>query len=349
MKSIDIIVMGKTGAGKSTLINAVLGEEVASTGKGQAVTKTNTIYSKKMPLPVQINEDGGFDMVDYKLNMYDTVGLEIDETITDKTLQDICEHIEDAKQKAKFYDKYVVWFCINERSNRFEEYELSLIKKLSVEYEIPFIIVLTQCISEEENTIEQKIRESLNEVRVGHVLAKDYVTRYGTIPAYGIIDLLRISVNEYKTLKVKIIERKLLELGEKRKERIHNMELQGMQLVEKYSSSAGKIGIVPGGCIPVVHGICIKMISNLNHVMGFKDGKAFAKEVLENIVAGAMLTPLMMVPVFSAAIASSYIRTIGDSYLKILLEVVNFSSDQEIENSTLMESRLKAELKKLKK
>ena len=38
MKNIDIVVMGKTGAGKSTLINAVLDKEEAPTGVGAAVS-----------------------------------------------------------------------------------------------------------------------------------------------------------------------------------------------------------------------------------------------------------------------------------------------------------------------
>ena len=48
MRNVNIIVMGKTGAGKSTLINTVLKEEVAPTGMGQATTKKNQVYGVLM-------------------------------------------------------------------------------------------------------------------------------------------------------------------------------------------------------------------------------------------------------------------------------------------------------------
>ena len=47
MSNVNLVVMGKTGAGKSTLINAVLEEDLAPTGTGQAVTKKNQLYTKK--------------------------------------------------------------------------------------------------------------------------------------------------------------------------------------------------------------------------------------------------------------------------------------------------------------
>lgn len=53
MDVVNLVVMGKTGAGKSTLINSVLEEDLAPTGSGQAVTRENCVYSRKMLVSVE--------------------------------------------------------------------------------------------------------------------------------------------------------------------------------------------------------------------------------------------------------------------------------------------------------
>lgn len=348
MKNVDIIVMGKTGAGKSTLINAVLEEDLAPTGKGQAVTKTNEIYSKKMMLPLKTEGNGQYGLVSCQLNMYDTVGLEIDNSITEKTLEDIKIHIEVTKAKMTEDDIHLVWFCVNNRNRRFESYELDLIRKLSIDYEIPFIIILTQCLSDEEGELEEQIRKNLTEVSRIRVLAKDYSTRGGLLPAYGIEKLLRTSVNDYKGLKVKILEQKIFGLDESRKERINYIESKGNAIVSDYSSAATKIGFIPGGCIPIVHGMCIKMIADLNKLAGIKGNANFADDIFANVVLGLISTPFMAVPLLSAAVAYAYVQQVGEDYMKALMSVIYLSSDHELENNELMKERLKRELSKLK-
>lgn len=347
MKNIDIIVMGKTGAGKSTLINAVLGEELAPVGTGQAITRQNKLYTKTMLLPVH----GVCTLLEEcRFNMYDTVGLEIDSSITNHTLEEIKKHIEDTKSKMSSNDLHLVWFCVNARSSRFENYELELIRKLSIDYEIPFVIVLTQCFSDAAGELEVKISRTIPEVSCKRVLAKDHKNRGGSItPAYGISKLITASVYDYRYLKVNILEKKLNDLDEQRKERIAWIERKGNDIIEKYASAATKIGFVPGGCIPVVHGICIKLIAELNNLVGFQSGKEFADEIFSYVIVGIITTPFMVIPLLSAAVALGYVQAIGEDYLKAILNVIDQSSDRELQDNAFIKERLKQELKKLKK
>ena len=58
---LNILVAGKSGVGKSTLINSVFGKEVAKTGDGEPVTSR-----------ICKNEKEGFP-----LTIYDTPGMEL--------------------------------------------------------------------------------------------------------------------------------------------------------------------------------------------------------------------------------------------------------------------------------
>lgn len=348
--------MGKTGTGKSTLINAVLEEDLAPTGKGQPVTRKNEVYSKKMLLPVGANDNGRYGCVACMVNMYDTVGLEIDNAITDRTLNEIKTHIEKTKARTDPLDIHVVWFCMNERCNKFEDYELELIRKLSIDYEIPFIIVLTQCFSGGEGELEKQIKNAVPEVAIRCILAKDYRVRGGVIPAYGIQDLLRTSVVDYQVLKIEILEKKLEILEKKsdvshenRKARIRYMEETGNRIISEYASSAEKIGFIPGVCIPVVYGMCIKMIGDLNDLAGFKSGEHFADEIFKDVILGLMTAPFMCIPLISAAAAAAYMEQIGEDYMKALFGVMDLSSDYELKDNALVKERLKKELSKIKK
>ena len=61
MTKLNIMVMGKTGAGKSTLINNVFSRNLAQTGIGKPVTQAIRKY----------------EIEDFPLAIYDTPGLEL--------------------------------------------------------------------------------------------------------------------------------------------------------------------------------------------------------------------------------------------------------------------------------
>lgn len=69
----NIIVAGITGTGKSTLLNAVFGEEFAKTGVGRPITANMNVY----------------DSPDIPVRIWDTVGLELDSEKTKDSIREI--------------------------------------------------------------------------------------------------------------------------------------------------------------------------------------------------------------------------------------------------------------------
>lgn len=183
----NILVAGITGTGKSTLLNAVFGDEVAKTGTGKPVTEHMDEYQNPN-VPIHI---------------WDTVGLELDSEKTEKSINDIRNTIASKAASENHFDCiHAIWYCINSGSNRYQGAELDFIKKLHA-IGVPFIIVLTQCtdIPEKINQFENEIRKineekGMNDIEVVQVCAKDFETRLGTIPAFGLEDLVDVTLKK---------------------------------------------------------------------------------------------------------------------------------------------------------
>lgn len=349
MQTVNIIVMGKTGTGKSTLINAVLNEDRAPTGIGRAVTLENQTYEKIMKLSTREYSEGQYGWVLCKLLLYDTVGLEIDPLLTEKTLKKVKEHIQETRKSLYSDDYSMVWFCVSAINKRFEEYETELIRKLSIEYEIPFIIVLTQSISKKKGDLELYIEEKLPDIPLIKVLAKSYpIDDELSVPPMGIDDLLSRSIRDYQGQKVKILENKLNYLHNNRIERLIRIREKCLICIDEKASDAMKIGLLPAACIPFVHGICISMIAELNDIAGINGDMALAANIFTNVILGVIATPFMAIPLLSAGVAKVYVESVGDRYFNALMSVINNSTDEDLRNTALMERRISEELRRLK-
>ena len=323
MRKANLVVMGKTGAGKSTLINSLLGENVAEAGLGKAITQENQQYSKRIV---------AIDGLPIDISVYDTVGLEIDNAITRKTISKIEKHIEEVETQYTYDEVTCVWFCVNWKCNRFEKYELELIEQLSVEKCIPFVIVITQCIDNDVGELELSIKELLPEMPVVRVLAEDYTNRAGTFKAYGVQELLAVTLEEYPKLKIKTAESKLKVFYNMEEQRKANLREAGNGCILKYTEKASKVGWAPGLCIPLTHAYCNKMMNEMNKIFGLK----ISTEKIDAAVIGAIFSPLMALPLLSRATAEAYVSTIGESYLDALMKLVDKHSNYEIEKNEVI-------------
>lgn len=183
----NIMVAGITGTGKSTLLNAVFGSDMAETGKGRPVTEHIDEY--KCPnIPIHI---------------WDTVGLELDSEKTKESIRSIRQTIADKATSEDQFDRiHAIWYCVNSGSSRYQGAELEFIKNLH-SIGVPFVIVLTQCIREEEeiNDFENTIKEintsmGMGDIEIVQVCAKDFKMRSFTIPAFGLDNLVDTTIKK---------------------------------------------------------------------------------------------------------------------------------------------------------
>jgi len=101
-------------------------------------------------------------------------------------------------------------------------------------------------------------------------------------------------------------------------DRIAMLTAQGKECIKKYSQKAMKATFVPFVSIPLVHGLCAAMQSELDKIFGVSVAKG---ERRSNIAIGALVTPFMAVPLWGAIPAMAYVETVGESYLKTLLDM----------------------------
>ena len=183
LNTLNIIVAGKTGVGKSTLINSVFKEKLAETGMGKPVT-THMCRIAKKGVPLAI---------------YDTRGFELGKEVQAEVKKEVIETIRKGLATQDINKAiHCIWYCINTASNRIEPEEIEWLKELSMENQItkvPIVVVLTQSFSKKkaQEMRQTLLNENLDIIQVIPVLAEDYeIEDLGTAKAYGLDVLIKV-------------------------------------------------------------------------------------------------------------------------------------------------------------
>lgn len=176
----NVLIIGKTGVGKSTLVNAIFGDKLAQTGVGLPVTQSIEQYKKE----------------NYAIAVYDTPGLEIYEGVNQNIKKEVARLIDKKRNHPPTEHIHIVWYCINQQANRLESFEADWIKEITMKG-VPIILVLTKAISGGDSDFIFYLKSlNLPVSDIIQVLAAPMILSGNiTVPESGIENLIESTAN----------------------------------------------------------------------------------------------------------------------------------------------------------
>ena len=255
----NIIIAGRTGVGKSTLINSVFQGTVATTGHGKPVTKQIRKIEKK----------------DIPLSIYDTRGLELEKY--NKNFEEIEELVKQCAQKNDPNEHiHAAWLCIHEDGRRVEDAEIKLHEMLAKH--MPVIAVITKSRSDQgfRSEVQKQLLQTKNVMRVRAISEK--FDEGPVLPSMGLGELIDVTSEV-------IPEGFQGALAAAQKASIEHKKTQARRIVAQFAASAGGAGAspIPFSDVVALAPLQIGMLTRLSNIFGLPLTTSF----LSTIVASA--------------------------------------------------------------
>lgn len=326
LEKLNVMILGKTGVGKSTLINNMFNESLADTGIGKPVTQK----IRKIEKP------------DFPLAIYDTPGLELGgEFAIESLIEEVSEEIDKGFHSGDINQAiHCIWYCISTPSHRIEQAEINFLKEFHERakgYNIPVIVVLTKSYSKSDAKalIKEIEQENLPIVNIVPVLAENFeLNEEYTAKAYGLDRLSEVMNNAIP----ESVQKTFIAVQKS------NMKLKrdrARYLVTLSSATAAASAATP---IPFSDALVlvpnqVAMLAGITAIFGLPIEKAMLTAIISSTIGTAGTTVLgrsvvanllKMIPgvgsiaggLISSSTAAALTAALGEAYIQIMVMII---------------------------
>lgn len=318
MQKGNVLVIGNSGVGKSTLINAVLGEDVAKTSWGEkGITSQLDIYEGE------------------PFNVIDTIGFEPSIFKSNKAINAVKKWSKkSAKEENEDTQINVIWFCVDGTSRKlFPKAIKDLSKAISMWKSVPIVTVITKSYSVPErdenielvNGVFAKNKELTGRLKaVIPVVASTYVLNdMASAPPEGITELIE-KTNELMPDGMRAAQKDIAKFNLLRKRALAQgaiMTATGTAVVKTFINFGGSDSAV----LTTVESVLIETIARIYNIDKTSEALMFIKGNIVNgnvnTIAKTAISAVEKIPkvdklgsmIINPLIAASVVIVIGET------------------------------------
>lgn len=317
--TVNVLIAGRTGVGKSTLINEIFQGRLAETGQGKPITReTRRITKKGIPLAI-------YDTRGLELKEYQQIIDELVEFVNAQTREtDVNRHV------------HVAWLCVAEDGRRVEEAEVELHRRLAEL--MPVLGVITKARADQgfRAEVQRLLPEARNVVRV-RALSERFDDSDVVLPPMGLEELLDATTEV-------IPEAVQRAFAAAQKASIELKKKNAHKVVVAAAASAAGVGAapVPFADAALLVPIQIGMLAGISATFGIELSRAFlatlvaamagpagaaflGRAVVSNLLKFAPGMGTVAGGAIAAAAAGTLTTTLGKIYIAVLARLFTAS------------------------